>query len=70
MTVFPSLDNDDDVLTLLKFPNFNLESVSKKHLEVDNNLSSKKVVRASVPFFLKWANPACCFRVQHMYIQS
>ena len=51
MTVFPSLDNDDDFLTLLKLPSFNLESVSKKPLEVDNNLSSTKVVRASVPFF-------------------
>ena len=50
MTVFPSLDNDDDFLTLLKLPNFNLESVSQKHLEVDDNLSSTKVVRASVPF--------------------
>ena len=51
MTDFPSLDNDGDFLTLLKLPNFNLESVSQKHLEVDDNLSSTKVVRASVPFF-------------------
>ena len=51
MTDFPSLDNNDDFLTLLKLSNFNLESASKKHLEVDNNLSSVKVVRASVPFF-------------------
>lgn len=51
MTVFPSLDNDGDFLTLLKLPNFNLENVSQKHLEVDDNLSSTKVVRASVPFF-------------------
>ena len=51
MTVFPSLDNDDDFLTLPKLPNFNLEGVSQKHLGVDDNVSSTKVVRASVPFF-------------------
>ena len=51
MTDFPSLDNNDDFLTLLKLSNFNLESASKKHLEVDNNLSSTKFVKASVLFF-------------------
>ena len=50
-TDFPSLDNNDDFLTLLKLSNFNLESASKKHLEFDNNLSSTKVVRASASFF-------------------
>ena len=51
MTDFPSSDNNNDFLTLLKLSNFNLESALKKHLEVDNNLFSTKVVRASVPFF-------------------
>ena len=48
MTVFRSLDNDDDFLTLLKLPNFNLEWEQQSKAELLDTQTSLKSFKVKI----------------------